>query len=357
MPIKEIVQQIQSRKKAKSKLQHWHKIPGVIFPTSDYLEQSSSEKTAELKASSIKGKSLVDLTGGTGADSYFFSRKFERVVYVEPNEELFNLAKHNFHQLEVDNVKFSNSTAEDYLEKAGQTHDWFYIDPSRRKDGQRVYQLRDCQPDVLQILPKILATGAKVLLKLSPLLDIHLAQNQLESVSKVTVVSVNNDCKELLFQLEAQPGRIAFEAVNITNDEVLRFDFRAGEEDEASANHSVPINYLYEPNASVLKLGAFKLIAKKFDLFKLHPNTHLYTSKDLVTEFPGRIFKIKSFEAFNWKSLKRGKIKMANITTRNFQHSVETIRKRTGINDGGEGYLFFARTAEENLLTISCQKV
>jgi len=356
LPMKAIAQQIQSRKKAKRKLPQWYDTQGIVFPNTDFLEQSSSEKTAEFKANLIHGKSLADLTGGTGIDSCYFARRFKKVVYNEPGEELYNIARHNFEQLGIGNVTFFNSTAEKFIENNDGSFDWVYLDPSRRVDGQRVFMFQDCQPDVLQLLPSILRTGAKVLLKLSPLLDIHLAQKELGAVSRIIAVSVNNDCKELLFRMENHEGQATFEAVNITNREIVKFDFVASEEEKASVKYDIPAKYLYEPNASVLKLGAFKLIAQRFTLSKLHPNTHLYTSEELIKDFPGRVFNIKKSESFDWKNLKDWKDRKANITTRNFPHSVDAIRKRMGIKEGGDDYLFFARTVNEELITITCQK-
>lgn len=358
LPMRAIVEQIQSRKKARRKLSKWYATPGVVFPNTGYLEQSSSEKTAEFKASIIKGKSLLDLTGGTGIDSYYFAQYFSHVVYNEPNAALAGLAEHNFRQLGVSNVSFSNLNAEDFLKEDECSFDWVYLDPSRRLDGQKVFKLRDCQPDVLQIVPLILKFGARILLKLSPLIDISQVLREIDDVSKVSAVSVHNDCKELLIQIESKKKKpIAFEAINITNHGCSKFSFIEGNEESAIVKLSDPRNYLYEPNSSILKLGAFKFIANQYDLLKLNPNTHLYTSDKLVSDFPGRTFQIISADSFNWQELKRWKNKKVNITTRNFPHSVEVIRKKTRMKEGGNGYLLFAKSLENTLLTISCKKI
>lgn len=356
LPMRDIAQQIQSRKKAKKKLPQWYDVPGIIFPASTYLEQSSSEKTGTFKASLLQGKSIVDLTGGSGVDAFYFSQQFEEVVYSEPNENLFQLAMHNFTKIGQKNVTFVNSNAEDFIQSSDKSFDWVYIDPSRRQGGRRVFQLQDCQPDLLNLVPLILSRGAKILIKLSPLLDITAAMTQLGAVSNISAISVNNDCKELLFQVESKLDKTLYEAVNITDSGISSFIFKLGEEELSTVNYSAPISYLYEPNASVMKLGAFKLISEKFDLFKLHPNTHLYTSERLIDNFPGRTFKIIISELFHWGALKDKGLAKANLAIRNFPHSVEAIRKRTGIKEGGDRYLFFARAVNDILLTIVCEK-
>ncbi len=357
LPIKSIVAQIQSRRKAKKKLPKWYNTSGIIFPQSIYLEQSSSEKTAEFKAAQIIGKSLLDLTGGTGVDCSFFAANFDRVVYNESNEELLDIARHNFNQLGIENVSFIHSEAEEFLRDNKETFDWVYIDPSRRQGGQKVFRLPDCQPDVINIVQSILESGSKILLKLSPLLDISEGIREIKNVSKVLVISVDNDCKELLFQLELNKSETTFEAINITNSGISRFEFVNGEEPNAVVNFGEPLRYLYEPNASVLKLGAFKLISEKLGLSKLNPSTHLYTSAQLLPDFPGRVFRIMSSNPFNWKDLKRWNGKKANITIRNFPHTVEAIRKKVNIKEGGNVYLFFATSVENKLRAITCEKI
>jgi len=356
IPIKDVVGQIQSRQKAKSKLPEWYNTSNIVFPASQLLEQSSSQETAKFKAALIDGKSLADLTGGTGVDTYYFSHKFERIVYNEPEGELVELASHNFNQLEVPHITISHLSAEEFIARNQTLHEWYYLDPSRRVEGKKVTRLADCQPDVKKILPSLLQKSVKVMLKLSPLLDVNLACRELGSVSKVIAVSVSNDCKELLVLLEPGDGPMEFEAVNITGDTSSTFSFLKNDEQQAVVVYQAPRNYLYEPNASILKLGAFKLVASRFKLFKLHPNSHLYTSNDLVGNFPGRIFKVIETSPFNWKLLKSRGFEKANITTRNFPHSVENIRKRIGIKDGGDIYLFFTRIHDGSLTSIICKK-
>ncbi|MEQ9425169.1 MAG: hypothetical protein RJQ09_12170 [Cyclobacteriaceae bacterium] len=353
LPMKDIVEQIQSRKKAKTKLPEWFSNPRTIFPKQSNLEQASSEATAKFKAQLYKGKRLLDLTGGTGVDSYYFSKSFHKVTYVEPNLELAKIAVHNFNALDAGNIDVVISTAEKFIKKSTLEFDLIFIDPSRKPNGGKVFRLEDCEPNILQLLPQLRQISDKILLKASPLLDIDFAIKQLETTDKVWVVSVDNECKELLFMIASGDVDSEIVATNIIKGRTEEFTFKRFEEAAADAEYSNPESYLYEPNASIMKAGAFKSVALSFSLKKLHPNTHLYTSQNHVVGFPGRVFKIEKSELFNWKNWKG---KKANISVRNFPYSPEEIKKKAGIMDGGEDYMFFATGEDEKLITILTQK-
>lgn len=358
LPIREIARQIQSRKKAQSKLPEWFENEEVIFPPGVSLEQCSSEITAKYKASLVEGKVVTDLTGGFGIDLYYLSKCFEQANYVEQSEVLVSLAKYNYQKLEAKNVQFFNTTSEEYLSNEEAGSDLYYIDPARR-DGanQKVFQIEDCTPDLSLILPLLLERKAEILIKMSPLLDIHQALAALSHVKEIHVVSVRNECKELLFRIEPDfkesPVRVA---VNLLQGHTDTFEFSEHQEQENPA-FSQPLNYLYEPNASIMKAGGFNSVANAFGLSKLHRNSHLYTSDKLIENFPGRAFHIEGISALSKKKLKsylpQGK---ANITVRNYPMTVKEIRKKTGIKEGGDVFLFATTLLDQGLKVLVCAK-
>ena len=357
LPIKSIAQQIQSRKKAKKKLPSWYANDKVIFPPSDLLEQASSEATARFKSSIIGGKHLLDLTGGTAVDSFYLSGNFEKVTIVEPNPELIELAQHNFGVFGLPNVVFVNSKAEDFLNETDEQFDVVYIDPSRRKEGQRLMLIEDCLPNVIEIWDNLLQRSNSVFLKLSPLLDIHQSVDQLRGIERTWVIASRNECKELLFEAGGSPDAMEVSAVNILKEKSEAFSFKVEEETNAQPTYGDPNNFLYEPNVAILKSGAFKLISERFGLAKLEANTHLYTSVELMPGFLGRVFKIDRWAKFDWKSLKKMRSHKFNIVARNFPHSVSQIRQRSGILEGGEDFVFFTRLRQNQLVQINCRRV
>lgn len=342
-PMKLIVEQIQSKSRAKRKLPTWFRTPGIIYPPLLSMEQCSSEQTATYKASLARGhKKMADLTGGFGVDFSAFAKHFQECHYVERNEELGTIAHHNFECLGFKNTHIHTDDSIKFLiENEG--FDLVYLDPARRGDrDQKVVRLEDCEPNVIDLLPSLLDKSEQVILKTSPLLDIKGAIKALKHVSEVHVLAVSNEVKELLFVLEGSSSEDPnVQCVNLVRDNVVQFSFQFGEEEQLVSSFGEMRNYLYEPNASILKAGAFKAIANKFRLKKLHPNSHLYTSEGLVESFPGRSFRVLDEISLNKKNLKKLLPSMkANITVRNFPMSVEQIRKKTGIRDGGDDYLF-----------------
>ncbi len=351
IPASIIADQLNGRRKAKEKLPTLYQTKGIVFPAGVNVEQSSSEQTAEYKANifkqhdsdTLKKKSIVDLTGGFGVDSFFFSKIFKTVQYVEPNQSLLENSKHNHHQLGADNIQYNNARAEDFLKSAEHKFDVAYIDPSRRVAGnQKVYSLADCEPNIVQLQDVIFEKADLLLIKASPLFDIQQGLKELRFVQQVLVVSVDNECKEVLFHcVKNFADEPVIVAVNIlSNHRIDSFSFQFSQERETEILFSEPLTYLYEPNASILKAGAFKTLGVQFNLCKLHPNTHLYTSDQYLENFPGRKFKIEAFVKPDRKTLKEffpeGK---ANITTRNYPLSVDELKKKTGLKDGGDKFL------------------
>ncbi len=338
-----IAQQIASRRKAESKLPLFYGTKGVVYPPSLNLEQSSSEATAKFKTKIIRteiGEKLkaADLTGGLGIDSFFLSQVAERFDYVEKDSELLNVARHN-HSLFNQNISHHNKFAEDFLATTTAHYDFIFIDPSRRDSkARKVFSLSDCTPDVTQLLPQLFERADFVLLKASPLLDIKQGLKELNGVKKVFVVSLANECKELLFLLRKDfVGKPLIETYNLDSKGKIKhlFHFTFSEEEMATSEFSEPRNYLYEPNASILKSGAFKSIGEKFGLNKIHVNTHLYTSNELKKDFPGRTFEIEQL-SFDVTSLPE---KKANVITRNYPLTPDELKKKLKLKDGGEKFV------------------
>lgn len=363
LPVQELVQQIQARQKAAQKLPVWVNHPEVVFPVAVSVEQSSSETAALFKASLVSGILLIDLTGGFGVDSFYFAKRFTKVVHVEQNAELQEIAQHNFNLLQAENIQSINTTAEEFLQDFDGKADIIYLDPARRGGtNEKLHLLQDCSPDVLHLLPLLLSKAKAVLLKTSPMLDIDLALEQLQHATKVWVVAVQNEVKEVLYLLaqEApQPDQAERIAVNLlTAGEVQEVAFNKADEEAAKVTYSDPAGFVYEPNAAILKAGAYRYLSQHLNLYKLHPNSHLYTSPTLLPDFPGRSFRCLGVSRYNKKELLRQLPgKQANITVRNFPESVADIRRKTGIREGGHTYLFFTTDMHQKPVVLICQKV
>ncbi len=354
---RELAEQISGRRKAEKKLPTWFKTEGIVFPPSLNLEQTSSENTAAYKASLISGKNLADLTGGFGVDSFFFSKKVQNVRHFELNESLSKIVAHNFKILEVPNVEVSHGDGLSFLEQTAIEFDWLYLDPSRRTDaGGRIFQLSDCLPNVPEHLDLLLKKSKNIMVKTSPLLDLQAGIRELKNVATIHIVAVENEVKELLWILGQIPsGATKVVTVNLRKKGNESFNGIFGE--PANSIYSKPLSWLYEPNAAIMKSGLFDSLSEKFKLAKLHPNSHLFTSEKLKDNFPGRQFQILEVFPYQRKTLKAAlNLRKANITTRNFPESVEDLRKKLKIKEGGEHYLFFTTTAKDEKICIVCAK-
>ena len=342
IPVREAVAQIQARQKVRHKIPSWYIRDQILFPPTLSVEQASSEDTAKYKASLIKGKSMADLTGGMGVDTYFLGRNCQQAYYVEQQEVLCQLARHNFTILGVPQMEVKNTTAEDFLEKAP-ILDFIFLDPARRgAENQKLYKLADCQPDVTRLLPELLQKTDRILLKAAPMLDIQQGLAELEFVKEVHVVAVKNEVKELLFLIEKGfSAESHIVTINLETEKAAPFQFTLSDEQAAQAPLSEPLEYLYEPHPALLKAGAFKLLAQRYQLFKLHPNSHLYTSSTFVPNFPGRSFRILFFGKPDKKILQQffpeGK---ALISSRNHPLTVQQLVKKLKLKEGGSRYLF-----------------
>lgn len=354
----DVLTQINCRAKAKTKLPTWYQTENIYYPPKLNLEQTSSEITALYKSKLLFGNSLIDLTGGFGVDDFYFAKRFNRLVHCELNEDLYEITKHNFEQLRVDNIDFFNADSTSVLKSLGETFDWIYIDPSRRNEAKgKVFMLKDCLPNVSELLDFYFSFSKNILIKTAPLLDLQIGIQELRFIKEIHIVAVNNEVKELLWVIEANfSGEIQYKCVNLNKDKTEEFIFSAFEI-ESFPNYDFPQKYLYEPNATIMKSGAFNLVGNKFGLQKLQQHSHLYTSEEII-DFPGRIFEIENVFEFNKENIKKYLAdKSANITIRNFPESVEHYRKKYRIKDGGNTYAFFTTNKENHKIVILCKKV
>lgn len=355
---KEIAAQIESKAKAKNKLPTWFATENIFYPNKHNLSQCSSEKTALYKASLVSGATMVDITAGLGVDCWAFSERMKQVVHVEKNATLSRIAQYNFKKLGIANFDFYSEDGMSFLRNSESRYDWIYIDPSRRDEkNKKVYFLSDCEPDVTEQIEFLFSKSSRILIKTGPLLDLSVGLNQLKSVKEIHIVAVNNDVKEILWMLEKGFEKAPLiKTINFKNGTEQIFKFSIGEEKSAISMYATPQNFLYEPNAAILKSGAFKWVGNYFGLHKLHPNSHLYTSSELI-EFPGRIFRIQHVLDYSKKSMTKLTISHANITTRNFPDSVAEVKKKLGIKDGGDTYLFCTTNIDQNLVLLICNQL
>jgi hypothetical protein len=340
-----VVAQIQARQKARHKLPTWYANPNLVFPPPLSVEQASSEAAAVYKASLVSGTCLIDLTGGMGVDTAAFAATVERVTYIERQPDVAAATAFNLTQLGLTNVTTHTSDGLTYLANLPASAEWLYLDPARRDNrGGRVVGLADCEPDVLTYLPLLLEKGQHVLIKTSPLLDIEATLRQLPTCAAVHAVAVQGEVKELLFvlgQANVPMPNVQMVAVDLRESGPVRFSFRRADEAAATVTLADPQTYLYEPNAAVLKTGAFRLFAARFGLNKLAPHSHLYTSGSYVPDVPGRTFRLEVVCKADRKSLHAYvPTGQANLTVRNFPQTVETMRKQLTLREGGDTYLF-----------------
>lgn len=335
------------QKIAAEKLPSWAACPTIQYPVRLSMEQCSSEYTARYKASLVTGETLVDLTGGLGVDCSFLSESFTHTTYVEQQAALCQLAQHNFACLGK-KITVVNALCEDYVDSM-EPVDVIFIDPARRDNkGGKVALLGDCTPNLLTIGNKLLQKCQTLLVKLSPMIDIESVIKVFPSTQEVHIVAVNNECKEVLVRVKGEmiveKGEIDIICANLPQQD-QPFVFTRKAEEACTIAYSLPQTYLYEPNAAILKAGAFKQVAQQMGVHKLHPNSHLYTSDTLVSHFPGRIFTIDRITKVQKKEI--NDIEKANVSIRNFPGSVADLRKKLKLKDGGDTYIF-ATTLHDN---------
>ncbi|QTB90682.1 SAM-dependent methyltransferase [Bifidobacterium saguini] len=380
------LEQIAGWQRAQVKLPDWAACDGLIFPPQVPMEQCSSQFTAQYKArlaarllaetmhvspapsSVLPSTSLVDLTGGFGVDFSYMARAFDQATYVERQSNLCEIARHNFPLLGLDSVQVINDDSTEVLNKL-ESVSMLFLDPARRDShGSRTYAIADCTPDVLALQSQLLSKAPVVVVKLSPMLDWHKTVDDFAgSVHEVHVVSTGNECKDLLLVLKR--GICDEPRIVCVNDEQT-LEYRVGNSDVAmnpdESTRSVETGeididsaqYLYEPNASIMKAGCFDVIARRFPVTMIAPNSHLFISEQRVDDFPGRSFAIKSVASMNKKELKSSfaGLTHANIAVRNFPMPVNTLRKKLKLKDGGSTYLFATTDRTGRHILISTVK-
>ncbi|MBO5810168.1 MAG: RsmD family RNA methyltransferase [Bacteroidales bacterium] len=377
-----VVRQIHARQVLNKKLPSWAENDGLIFPKKLSLEQSSSELTALYKKSLLSDvdemariaicenqcqsvvmtKTLIDLTGGMGVDTAFLSDNFDHAFYVEMQEELCEIARHNFKVLNK-NITVVNDNAEHFLQDCEDV-DCIYLDPARRDEyGRKMVSLHDCSPDVVELHDLLMKKAKRILIKVSPMLDIEMIKKELKDISEIHVVAVRNECKEILIAMQTHKESVS--SINIIATDLReKWNIVFTEDEEQNAQWTLADNikkYLYEPGAACMKAGCFKLLSQRYALDKLHRNSHLYTSDELVPDFPGRIFEVIDVMPFDKKAKKEISLRCqqpkANVAVRNFPLSTEELKKNLGLHDGGEFYIFGTTMKGENKVIVLTKKL
>lgn len=348
----ELMQQISGKLIAKSKLPTWYQTPEIYYPPKLNLEQTTSELVAQFKATLIPPGRMADLTGGFGVDSYFFSKRVDTLEYYELNTDLYQIATHNFKQLGAHNINTHNG---DGIQLIKGHYKLIYIDPARRDAHKnKVFKLSDCSPDVVEHFEVLKNHCEQLLVKTSPMLDISMGLSQLKNVHKIVAIAVNNELKELLWFIDFKETTPAVKgiAINIKDKAIEAHQIEWGKQYKEA--YSLPANYLYIPNASIMKLGHFGAICEQYELSKLHADTHFFTCEQLI-DFPGRKFIIDRCDKYNKETMKPLVKSTSLVISRNFPLTVAALRKRWKIVDGGNNYLIFTTLQDGEKVVLSCR--
>lgn len=350
------LQQLAGYRIAVTKLPMWASRDDIIYGPQLSMEQCSSQVTALYKAALVTGSSLVDLTGGLGVD-FSFMAQGRRGTYVERQEHLCDIARHNFKALELDATVVCGDGVE-YLHTM-EPVDTIYIDPARRdKAGNRVFALGDCTPDVTLLAPIMLEKAPTVIIKLSPMLDHRSAVAQLPCVEQVHIVSTHGECKELLLVLKrGYTGGVTVHCVN--DDESMQFELGSENVQAHSWSDDTVPGYLYEPNASIMKAGCYNLLAQRLGMAAVSPDSHLLVGDEALSDFPGRAFEIEAVSTMNKKELKgfMTGVTKANVAVRNFPLKAHELAKRLKVSDGGDTYIFGCTTAAGKHILVKAHRL
>lgn len=370
-----VVEQIEARKRLRNKLPEWFANPNLIMSGRIPAEQCSSEQTARFKRSVMGDDvhSLCDMTGGMGVDFWYMSRGLDLAIYTERQDALCFAARHNFSVLQTaetsksagDSVKVPEILVREGLSTEMEIPDVdvIYLDPARRStDGSRIYEIEDCEPNVIEWQDDLLQHCRRLITKVSPMADISRSIARLRNVSDIYVVSVRNECKELLVvqQATACDLPIRMHCIDFLSQRTITFDYTLSQETASVilASHS-DIRYHYEPDVSLMKAQAFAPLMSQFSVSMYDKDSHYFASKDLIEDFPGRTFAVDEILPFSSRLMKQLKKMMpqANIATRNFPLSPEELKNRTGIRDGGDVYIFGTTHHEAGPILIRCHKI
>ena len=378
------LQQIAGYQRVKNRLPLWTSNPDIVYPPQINIEQCSSEESANYKlqfldtyAPHLDKKRFVDLTGGYGVDSYWLSTYFEKGIYVEQNKELCEIAQRNFKTLGANQLLVINKSAQEILAQLD-TVSLIYIDPARRSEsGAKVAALEDCTPNILEMMPEMLQKSTYVLVKLSPMFDQHVACQQIPETLACAVVALNNECKELLLLVSRKQEAIEsvkgcpIEAINIQHGvQQSSVDFIRGGQEVSSQMEScnsyvnldelASYHFLYEPNTAIMKQQGFKVLSARYHdskLMKLSQNSHLYVSSNLIPDFPGRVFKLTNSCKVQKREVRKmlEDTKLVHLAVRNFPLSADALRKKMGLKEGGDFYLFATMVSDQYRL-LCCVK-
>lgn len=346
----ELANQIIAKKKSEKKLPSWFNTDAIYFPSALSIEQTSSEVTAKYKAKLGKGKMLIDLTGGFGVDALAFANLIEQIIHCEIDINLSEIAEYNAGILGFENIQFKAVDGLEFLKNSKEKFDTVYVDPARRAEKGKVFMLHDCTPDVIANLDLLLSKTERLIIKTAPLLDISAGLSELKHVREIHVVSVKNECKELLWVIDKKfTGEPKIIAVTLNQEEKEFITWKNKVDDVGFTEVIRAGMYLYEPDTALLKTGAFNSIGIHYNLLKLHPQTQLYTSDSIHKEFPGRIFKIK--EVMTTGNLKKQKSLTGNVIVRNYPSKPEELVKKYKIKPGKDDFLIFSKNGQgENII-------
>lgn len=355
---KELAQQIGGKKRCEKKLPSWYNSELIYYPEKLALEQCSSELTAIYKSKLLLGSKVIDLTGGFGVDAGIFSTKAEYVTHCELNQELSEISHHNSKVLGF-SVKHVHTDGLEYLNATKDSYDTIYIDPSRRVSSRKVFMLKDCEPDVISVLELLKQKSQRIIIKTAPLLDLQSTIKELENVTAVHILSIKNECKEVLYVIdkESRDSDPPITCAVLKQELLSTFTFKQSAEKAFIVDqYSNPSAFLYEPDVALLKAGCFKLITKEFKVKKLHQHTHLYTSNSLQESFIGRKFNVLGTWTYG-SFIKEHSFKKANIICRNFPKDPDKVREKLRISDGGNDYLLFCTGPDNELLVVHCNRI
>ena len=362
-----VLQQIAGRQMMRRKMPLWASNPDIVFPVHLSVEQCSSEFTANYKRGILErlckdfyGKKFADLTGGFGVDFSVMSRGFSQAFYVERNEELCEIARHNFAALKLQNCEVINGDGVDFLRGFDTNNNGrfsaIFIDPARRNNaGGKTVHIADCEPNVIDFQDVLIEKSDIIIIKLSPMLDIAECLLRLKNIAEIHVVASDGECKEILVVISAHCNNTEPRIFAVNNNQI--FSFLKSEEHDCIAQNVASVKegmFLYEPNAAIMKAAPFRLVASRYNLLKISKNSHLYVSENVVSEdFPGRVFKITKIGTT--KDFKH--IDKANITVRNFPIKADELRKKLKIKDGGDIYIFATTLADGRKVLIETHKL
>jgi 16S rRNA G966 N2-methylase RsmD len=355
---KRIAKQIHSRQKLLQKVPEWLEYEGLILPGPVSIEQASSSKTALYKSELLQRGVLMDLTGGLGVDTYYFSGRMEKVFYIEKERDIADTAAHNFALMGLNNVEVHCGVAEETLKNWTTPLDIIYADPSRRTRTGKIFKLEESEPNLIGIQDDLLQKARRVIIKASPFLDIQHGMKQVRNIREIHVIAVDHECKEILLVLdrqsrEADPSIIT---VHLSGDALQRYVSSFKKENTSACKKAVSGPFIYDPNPAIRKAGLFRSVCHDFQIGKPADNSHIYFGDTFLDNFPGRTFKLIDIMPYN-KFMKKCPYPQANIAARNFPLSVDGIRKKTGIREGGDIFVFGTTDQNKQNFFIICHKV